>query len=169
MRNVFRLVALLMLFAGAAAAQDNAGIYFYGPAPTVDSIGKLAAGASVTSRPDGAMTSVTVAWPEVTITLNMDPNWNREVQLSGIRGWLSEVAERDLKKPAVVLFLSNLDRTTTSLGSIIEPGYDRDGHAAAFLRKLVATTGGFLFTYQSFYSADGKRIVGLPGDPEELK
>jgi hypothetical protein len=52
---------------------------------------------------------------------------------------------------------------------LIEPGYDREGRVAAFLTRLVATAGGYLFTYQSFYSADGKRITGVQDDPESLK
>lgn len=169
MRNSLRILLACCSLSGAALAQDNATIYFYGPPPSVDQIRKLAADAKTSVETQAGMTSVIIAWPDVTLTLSIDPKWERDVQLSGMRGWLADFPSRELKKPLAATFLSNLDRTTTSYGSVIEPAYDRQGKVAGFLKKLIAPTGGYFFSYQSFYTAEGKRIIGLDGDPEELK
>jgi hypothetical protein len=169
MRSVLRFLFLSGLFAGGALAQDNAALYFYGAPPSVDTIRQLAAGASTQVDTETGATRVTISWPDVTLTLHIDPNWDRDVQLSGMRGWLMDFPARELKKPAVASFLANLDRTTATYGTVIEPAYDREGKVVALLKKLVAPSGGYFFSYQSFYSAQGRRIIGLEGDPEDLK
>lgn len=160
---------LLLVFSGAALAQDNAGLFFYGPPPSVETITSLAGDAKVAAEREGAVTRVTVSWPDVSVIINIDADWHRDEQLSGIRGLLSTFPASERSQPDVKQLLANLDKTTTCYGSVIDPGYDKEGKVAAFLKKLVAPTGGFLFTFQSFYSADGRRITGLQDDPETLK
>lgn len=169
MKLSLTLMLFGFLFAGAAQAQDNAGLFFYGPPPTVETITRLAGEATVTSNLVESVTRVTVAWPDVTLIIHIDPVWRRDEALASIRDTLAELPAREQHKPAVREFLANLERTQVCLGSLIDPGYDREGRVAAFLTRLIATTGGYLFTYQSFYSADGKRIAGVAGDPELLK
>lgn len=159
----------LLLFSGAALAQDNAGLFFYGPPPSVETLTSLAKDARVDVERDGAVTRVTVTWPDVSVLLHMDANWPRDEQLAGIRSLLATFPAAERNRPEVKQLLANLDRTTTCYGSVIDPGYDRDGKVVAFLKQLVAPTGGFLFTFQSFYAADGSRITGLEEDPEFLK
>ncbi|HUQ10127.1 MAG TPA: hypothetical protein VM146_07400 [Steroidobacteraceae bacterium] len=162
-------LVLATLFGGTAQAQDSAALYFYGPAPTMDDITRAAGDASVTTNVVETWTRVTVAWPEVTVILHLDSEWRRDEQLSSIRQMLTELPAREQRKPAVKKFLADLDRTMACWGSLIDPGYDREGRVATFYKRLVATTGGFLFTYQSFYSGDGKRIAGMEGDPDTLR
>jgi hypothetical protein len=158
-----------VLFSGVTLAQDNAGLFFYGPPPSVETITSLAADAKVDTERDGAVTRVTVSWPDVSVIIHIDADWHRDEQLSGIRGLLATFPASERNRPDVKQLLANLDKTTTCYGSVIDPGYDREGRVTAFLKKLVAPTGGFLFTFQSFYSADGRRITGLQDDPEILK
>lgn len=148
--------------------QDNAGIYFYGTPPTPAQITSLADGAKVSKIDNGNMTKVTLKWPDVTVTIAIDPSWDRETQLSGIRGWLSSFPDSERESKAVTTFLGNLDRTTTSYGSVISPSYDKNGKASNFLKRLLESSGGFLFSHQSFYSASGTRITGMDGDPIAL-
>jgi hypothetical protein len=169
LRKVVLILFVTLAFDGAATAQDNAGIFFYGPPPSADTIQKLAPDATTTIERDESATLITVSWPDVSVTINIDPNWPRDLQLAGIRGLLDGFSARDKKKPAVAGFLKDLERTTTCYGSIIEPAYDRDGKVAAFLKKMLAPTGGYLFTYQSFYDASGRRIIGLQDDPVQLE
>lgn len=161
------LIALL-LWNLSAMADDNAGIFFYGPPPTLETIIDLAKGAKVTKATADTLTKVAVRWPDVSITITIDPNWNRSVQLSGIRRWLSQFPQNEQTSPAVTTFLANLDRTTTSHGSVISPGYDASGKVANFLKALVARSGGFFFSHQSFYTAQGTRVAGIGGDPGAL-
>jgi hypothetical protein len=159
----------LLAFTAPARGQDSAGVFFYGPAPTVDAIQRLAPEATTSIERDEGTTRLTVSWPEVSIVINIDPNWPRDLQLAGIRGLLAGFSAREKKKPAVVDFLERLERTTTCYGVVIEPAYDREGKALGLMKRLLAPTGGFLFTYQSFYDADGRRITGLQDDPERLE
>jgi hypothetical protein len=169
MRFLLTIVALFLGFSGTSLAQDNAGLFFYGPAPSTDAIRKAAGDAQVTVDQVESVQRVVVSWPEVSVIIHIDHDWPREEQLSGIRGLLDGFSTRERNKPAVRQFLADLDRTTVCWGSIIEPGYDREGRVVAFFTRLIGTTGGFLFTYQSFYSSEGKRITGLEDDPEILK
>ena len=161
-------LTIAILWSSWAMAHDNAGIFFYGPAPSPAQIENLAKGATVSSAAQANTTSIRVEWPDVSITINIDPNWNRDLQLSGIRGWLSQFPKNERSSKQVVSFLSELDRTTTSYGSIISPSYDKAGKAATLLKQLLGSSGGFFFSHQSFYNAKGERIAGLPGDPAIL-
>ena len=149
-------------------AEDNAGIFFYGSPPSPDVIERLAEGATVSKSSAGEKTRVTVKWPDVSVTIVIDPAWNRDVQLSGIRGWLSQFPEPERKSQPVISLLADLDKTTTCYGSVISPGYDSGGKVAGLLRRLLEPSGGFFFSHQSFYSAQGKRVIGSSGDPSKL-
>lgn len=162
------LVLVAALWSPSIMANDNAGIFFHGTPPTPAQVAALAEGAKVKTSTEGAVTRIVVEWPDASLTINIDPDWNRDVQLSGIRGWVSRFPDDERSSEAVVSFLAELDRTTTAYGSIIAPGYDEEGKVAALLRELLGTSGGFFFSHQSFYSASGRRIIGLPGDPDVL-
>ncbi len=169
MNSVLRILLLtVVLWGPSVSASDNAGIFFYGTPPTPAGIEALAEGAQVSTSSDGAATRIVVEWPDVSLTISTAPDWNRSVQLSGIRGWVSRFPESERSSEAVVSFLSELERTTTAYGSIIAPGYDEEGKVVAFLKKLLGGSGGFFFSHQSFYSASGRRIIGLPDDPDAL-
>lgn len=150
-------------------ANDNAGIFFYGTPPSTAQIASLTSGAEVTTAAEGSLTNIIVSWPDVSVTITINPAWNREVQLSGIRGWLDQfpAVERDSKP--VTSFLAQLNSTITCYGSVISPGYDKAGKVATFLKQLLGSTGGFFFSHQSFYNANGVRITGLAGDPATLE
>jgi hypothetical protein len=149
-------------------AEDNAGIFFYGTAPSPTQISALAAGAKTSSVTKDNTTTVRVEWPDVNISINIDSGWNRNVQLSGIRGWIKGFPEKERTSKSVVSFLATLDNTTTCYGSTISPSYDRDGKVVALLKALFGSSGGFFFSHQSFYSASGQRIIGDPGDPTSI-
>lgn len=149
-------------------AEDNAGVYFYGTPPSTAQIAAFATGADVTTATRGNVTAIIVKWPDVSVMITNDPEWNRAVQLSGIRGWFGELPATEQKSKPVVAFLADLDRTTACYGSVISPGYDKAGKAATLLKKLLGSTGGFFFSHQTFYSASGTRIAGMPGDPATL-
>ena len=145
---------------------DHAGIYFFGLPPSTIQIAALAEGAEVATENHGKKISFT--WPDVTLTITINTHWNRQVQLDGIRGWLSRFPEEERTAPVVLQFLAGIDQTTTCYGSKITPAYDHGGKVSRLLKSLLADSGGFFFSHQSFYNAQSKRIVGLPGDPDAL-
>lgn len=152
----------------ATATRNNAGIYFFGTPPGSKAIVALAPDvASAVTQTDGIV-QINLLWSDVSLQISMDPNWNRENELRSIRGWLARFPERDRDAPGTISFLEKLDKTVAFFGAQIEPCYDFEGKVARLLKALLIDTGGFLFSHQSFYSARGHRIVGLPGDPVEL-
>ena len=149
--------------------RDNAGVYFYGVPPTPSAVVAAATDAQTSVVLDGDETTIVVTWPDASVTLTIDPTWDRERQLSGIRGWLNRFPPEELDHPAVALFLEELGGTTTCYGTVIRPAYDSGGKVGRFiLRLLRAADGGFIFTHQSFYDHDGHRLIGSPGDPARL-
>jgi hypothetical protein len=157
-----------IIFSGAARSQDSAGLFFHGPPPTLDDIARVAGDATVSTETVESVVRVTVAWPDVSVIIHVTPDWPRDEQLASIRSELAGYPAREQHKPGVKEFLANLDRTTTCWGSLIDPGYDREGKVAAFFTRLIGISGGFLSTYQSFYASDGKRITGPSADPANL-
>jgi hypothetical protein len=147
---------------------DNAGTYFFGPPPSQAQLALMAPAGAVTQSMEGDKARVSVAWPDATLVVTIDPAWNRDKQLRGIRAWLLHFPENERKAPAVQGLLADLDRTTTCYGGVITPSYDAGGKVVAFLKAMIAPTGGFFFTHQSFYGPDGARIGGVDGDPATM-
>jgi hypothetical protein len=162
------LLACLCLPAGAVVARDNAAIYFYGPPPSVERIVAAAPGATTEARLEGDRTRITVAWPDVTLVITVDPAWNRDVQLLGMRNWIGQFGPVHRNTPSAKALLANLDRTTTCYGSVITPAFDAEGKVAAALLRLLKPEGGFFFAHQSLYDSTGSKIMGMPGDPQRL-
>lgn len=151
-----------------AMTRDNAAVFFFGQAPSAEQVAAMAEGAHVSIERDERYARVRAEWPDVTATVAIDPHWNREVQISGMRAWIDQFSPELLEPPRVRSFLADLDRTTTCYGTNIEPAYDARGKVVAMLLRLVSNTGGFFFSHQSFYDSQGRRLFGLPGDPERL-
>jgi len=167
-RAVLAALLAVMFCTSEAMAQDNAGIFFFGPPPTAAQIAAAAPTAKVSTSRDGAVMQTTLRWADVTLEINVEPDWDRDVQLSGIRGYVSRFPANERNTAGVKSMLANLDRVTTSYGSVISPAYDGEGKAAGVLLKLVAVTGGFFFSHQSFYDASGAWLLGDPSDPRKL-
>ena len=149
-------------------SKDNAGVYFYGTPSTVQQITAFADRAEVMTAMDGIKTKVSIRWPDVALSITIDPQWNREIQLSGIRGWIDRFPDQEKHSSAVKNFLTRLDKTVTCYGVVIMPGYDHQGKAVKLLKNILGKSGGFFFSHQSFYDLQGIRIIGLPEDPNKL-
>jgi hypothetical protein len=149
-------------------AADNAGIFFFGPPPSAEDIAAAARGAAISISREEHLTRITAEWPDVMLVVTINPLWDREVQLSGLRNWLDLFPASERGTASTQRLLANLDRTTTCYGSVISPAFDRQGKAASSLVRLLTRSGGFFFSHQSFYDAQGSRIIGRPGDPEIL-
>jgi hypothetical protein len=149
-------------------AADNAGIFFFGPPPSAEDIAAAAEGAVVSISREEHLSRITAEWPDVVLVMTINPLWDREVQLSGLRNWLDLFPASERGTPLTQQLLANLDRTTTCYGSVISPAFDRQGKAASSLMRLLKRSSGFFFSHQSLYDAQGSRIIGRPGDPEIL-
>ncbi|MBP8255841.1 MAG: hypothetical protein KAX37_00860 [Opitutaceae bacterium] len=167
-RTFVSFFVIAFIWSSPVMANDNAGVFFYGPPPSNAQVASLATGADVTTTIEGSLTNIIVKWPDVSITISIDSAWKREVQLSGIRGWLSQFPAHERNSESVTSFLDRLDRTTTCYGSVISPGYDKAGKVTTLLKRLLGSSGGFFFSHQSFYDASGVRITGLAGAPSAL-
>ncbi len=147
---------------------DNAGVYFYGTPPSIGEVAALVPSADVSATAEDGLTNIIVKWPDVSVTISINPAWNRDVQLSGIRGWLGQFSSEERESAPVVSFLAELDRTKTCYGTAISPRFDDAGKVVALLKQLLGSDGGFFFSHQSFYDANGEQIAGRAGDPLAL-
>lgn len=151
------------------ANQDSVGLFFYGPAPSAEQIAAVAHPAHASTRVDpGNRTRITIAWPDVTLTITIDPEWDKEYQLSGIRGWLGMFNASEEQREAAQKLSAELENTSTCYGSVTAPAFDQQGKAVELLKTLMVETGGCFFSRQTFYDPQGKRIIGRVGNPAIL-
>jgi hypothetical protein len=148
--------------------QDSAGLFFFGTAPSTAQIAELAQPAQVSTRiENGNRTRIDIAWPDVALTITIDPDWDKDYQLSGMRGWLGLFKQPEELEIAQKL-ATTLEKTSICYGSVVKPAFDTQGKALGLLKALLGQSGGCFFSRQSFYDAQGIRIIGRPGNPAIL-
>ena len=154
----------------AAAAQRPTGIeaiavFFYGQAPDATRIAALATGADVSTSMAEGKTRITIAWPDISTTITIDPNWDKAAQMEGMRGWAERFPAKVRALDEVKALLDSFDRVEACYGSVSRPGLDADNKAMTLLKTLLTEGGGFFFSRNSFYDTDGLRITGFNEDP----
>lgn len=154
----------------AAAAQRPTGqeavaVFFYGQAPDAARIAALAAGADVSTSTEAGKTRITIAWPDVSTTITIDPGWDKVAQMEGMRGWAERFPAKVRALDDVKALLDSFDRVEACYGSVSRPGLDAGNKAMTLLKALLAEGGGFFFSRNSFYDTDGLRITGFNEDP----
>ena len=148
---------------------DNAGIYSETRgAPEKSLIQSLAPKAKISEEKDGEKTKFTCQWPDVTVTINIDPHWNLADQIHEMKRFIEHFTGKENTSPSAAMLLKKLDATADCYGCVITPHYDPEGKAAALLLSLAAKRHGVVFTHQSFYDTDGNRIIGVADDPAVL-
>lgn len=169
----FRILLALFLTSLAAYAQsspDNAGVYSTKELPPLKPLlSSLAPKAKVTEGKEGDSSTFTVEWPDLSIQITVDPTWDRDVQLSGMKGWISRFPDDEKGTPAVAGLLKKMGSTVACVGNVITPGYDAEGKASALVLGLASKLEGFVFSHQSFYDTTGAKIIGLPEDPASIQ
>lgn len=154
------------------AGQEAIAVFFYGQPPSSAEIGTLAAGAEVAtelSDVDGK-TRITVTWPDVNTVITIDPNWDKAVQMEGMRGWAGRFPQRVRELAEVKALVESFDTVNACYGTVSKPGLDADNKAIKLLKSMIALHGGtgFFFSRNSFYDLDGLRITGYNEDPAWL-
>ncbi|WP_461535054.1 hypothetical protein [Spongorhabdus nitratireducens] len=159
------LLAGVLSASGTVTASDNAGIYLlsrFNPAEI--QIRELAAGASVEKSSDEEGHAFKISWPDVTVTIHTKYDWSdRDIQINGMTHWVKAINPR--VDPA---FVRQIGNASDILGCVIRPGYDPEGKVAGLLKDIAGQYDGFIFTHQSFYSADGLKLAGQPVDPTSI-
>lgn len=169
-RTLIALLLLTSLVVSAQASQDNAGIFSTTKVPPLlPLLSSLAPAANITEGRNGDSTTFTCEWPTVTVTITVDPHWDGSVQLAGMRNWISKFPADERDTPAVAALLRKIEGTVDCIGSVIRPGYDAEGKAAALVLGLAAKLEGFVFSHQSFYDAAGTKVIGLPDNPAKIQ
>lgn len=161
---------------GAAAPakpvkQDSVGLFFYGPAPSAEHIAEIAASAQVSTQVEPSKrTRISIAWPDVALTVTIDPEWaaEKDYQLSCMREWLDLFNSTEEQREVAHKLSAELENTSTCYGSVVTPAFDEQAKAVGLLKTLIAETGGCFFSRQTFYDAQGIRIIGRPGNPGHL-
>jgi hypothetical protein len=148
---------------------DNAGVYSTQSVKIDrDLIVSLAGKAEVSETVEGEIKKLVCRWTNVSVAVVVDPKWDGDVQIKGMRGWISRFPEEERDITPVAALLRTMDSVTNCYGCVITPGYDPDGKAKALILGLAKKAQGFVFSHQTFYDTEGKKIIGLPGDPVTL-
>lgn len=148
--------------------QESCAIFFYGAAPDRDRIAALALGAETSSTVADGKTRITVAWPDVSIVITIDPSWDRTAQMRGMRGWAERFPAHVRALAEVQALVASFDSVQACYGTVCKPGLDADNKVVGLLKALVGDGGGFFFSRNSFYGVDGLRITGFDEDPAWL-
>jgi hypothetical protein len=159
------------IHAAAAAhpsGQEAVAVFFYGSAPDAGRIAELAADASVSVEHADAKTRIAVVWPDVSLTITIDPSWDRATQMQGMRGWAERFPARVRALEDVKALIDSFDRVSACYGTVSKPGLDAENKVVGLLKALLGESGGFFFSRNSFYGADGLRITGFDEDPAWL-
>ena len=167
MKKIVAAILSLLGLVGNATALDNAGIYLPSTFGLNSAkISELAKGASVKESETEAGKTFVVSWPDVSIRINTKKVWeDKLVQLNGMSNWLDSI---DDKSKSVLALKNKINTTNDLIGCVIQPGYDKEGKVASLVMGIAGTSGGFIFTYQSFYSSKGIKVVGSESDPKRL-
>ncbi len=157
MRKILAFILIAISFSAYSA--DNAGIYLKSNmAISPEMIKKYASGANIEISKTETGSKFVISWPDVKITINTRNTWpDREVQLNGMYNWISSIqtGSSDTKN-----LLKLIPQLTNLTGCVIEPSYDSSGKAANLIKGLATEHSGVIFSYQSFYSSQGKWLAG---------
>ena len=148
---------------------DNAGIFATRKIGSLGPLlGAVAAEAQLSRQPEDAITYFFCDWPDLTVQLATDPNWDRRIQCAGMKDWISIQTIPQQKKAAVATLIQKINATVDCIGTAIAPGYDPEGKAASLVLAIATAFDGYIFSHQSFYDARGTKIIGDDSDPISL-
>lgn len=149
--------------------QEAIAVFFYGAAPSIAEITALAAGAEAVTTEEEGKTRITLTWPDVSTVITIDPNWDKAVQMEGMRGWTERFPKRVRELEEVKTLVASFDTVQACYGTVTKPGLDTDNKVVNLLKALASLhdkdRGGFFFSRNSFYGIDGLRVTGYDEDP----
>lgn len=144
----------------------HVGLFFLhsSPSPELLVCFGTSGGASIEKIEDN--TRVIVRFPNALLQITVDANWQRDLQIAGIRGWINRFPEETKTLQPVQRFLLSLEEVVTCYGVVIESDFEMQGEVVSFLLKILEFQEGFMFSEQAFYDRKGVKIIGLPQSPE---
>src|SRR5262245_56384365 len=147
--------------------QEAVAIFFYGQAPTPEDIVALATGTETSVTASEGKTRIAVTWGDASLNINIDPGWDKTVQMAGMRGWTERFPQRIRELPHVRAFVETFDKVNYCYGTVAQPALNAS--ALSLLKEILRKGGGgFFFSRNSFYDADGSQITGFDDDPIHL-
>ena len=156
----------------AAAAQrpqgqESAAVFFYGPPPSVETMAAWAGdiAATATVRQEERKTRLTLEWPDASLLITLDPDWDKTAQMTGLSKWAERFPARVRALPKVVALLASFAQVTACFGMVCKPGFAANTALSDLLLRLPGSESGFFFSGNSFYAADRSQITGLDDDP----
>ncbi|HTH94132.1 MAG TPA: hypothetical protein VL550_02780 [Rhodocyclaceae bacterium] len=143
--------------------QEAVAVFFYGPTPEIARISSLAAPADCDITDVDGKTRITLRWASAETVITIDPTWDRQTQMQGMRGWTERFPKHVRELEGVRALVTSFDTVTACYGTISKPALTAEG--LKFLLQLTGDAGGFFFSRNSFYDLDGLRITGFDEDP----
>lgn len=166
------LLAILAILPLTLSAQDEEAIQPQQlPVPllstsekiiTLQQLQQLAPKAKVTQKINDEVTNFTLNWPNTSININIDKNYDQAENNDGLLGYLSQYPKEDLATPQAKKFIQTVPSIKNTYGIILPTGFDEQGLTTQFLIRLAAHTKGYLICNDGFYDSQGFRIIGPP-------
>ena len=107
-----------------------------------------------------------IAWPDLKVTLSQMPGDKLASHLEGFAGYVRQRC--DVQAPEL---LSRIEGMKLCLGVLIEPGFDEENRAEAFLLALTGALEGVCFVGGTVFSPEGEPLASPRpvegGDEEE--
>jgi len=110
---------LLFLFLSLALARadepvaplpDFAGIYpTNATVPSIGLLASLAPGAKIVESKDKDVTVFRCDWPDVSVTIRVDPNWDQPHQIKEMNRWITYLSKEQKDNPIIKDLIKKLD------------------------------------------------------------
>ena len=98
----------------------------------------------------GGISAVVIEWPDVTVILTENKNWDRVRQIAGICGYLSKFPASHIDPGSIV----------DCFATKVIPNLDKAGKARAYLLAVAKASEGYIFWRGTFYTTDGTKLAG---------
>lgn len=173
MIKILATVLVLLLVSSPFVRSEEshvvAVVYSTSPIPIDrDLVASFAGTATVTASTSTQFRAYICRWDDVAVAVAVNPEWSSDVQLKWMKSWISRFPEDERHAERVVAMLQTMDSVTNCISCTISPRYDAGGKAKLLVLDLAKALRGFVFSHQTFYDSDGKKIIGTPGDSSIL-
>ena len=162
------LALVLCLPAGAGRGSRQRSDLLLWPAPlTLERVAAAAPGASTEAHLEGHRIRITVAWPDVTLVITVDPASSGDVQLLGMRNWIGKFGPVHRNTPSAKASWPIWTAPPRAMAPSSRPL--RCGRKGRSHARAVAEAGGRLLLRASvLLQFDRQQDMGIPGDPQRL-
>lgn len=169
MRSRTAISLFLAFIAHCAAADDSVTVLTADPTPpTLEDLRAIAGDCAITEETKGPIQQIYCKWPDVSVTVRIDSNYNHVPQVTGLQGWFAKVMRQYEPSPERQHAEKLIPNLRQAYICTVTPAFDEGGAAFRFVTHLAAELDGLIFSHRSLYTKRGIHVVGRQADPELL-